>query len=287
MIHSMTGYGKAEGAGARFHFTVELRSLNSKTFDANFRVPNLLRPYESIIRKRLQESLVRGKVDVSITAVSHETSLGQTIDLAKLEAYLNTFNALLLKTNAKGDPLAAAMRMSDVFTPKDDALSDTEQEELMSFVVEALNHLNAFRSSEGEAMQVDFLSALDLINTLLSAVPEFEQERMERIRAKFDQHFDDLRNEVNRDRLEQEMIYYLEKLDINEEKVRLKQHLTYFREVMLAPVHSGRKLNFIAQEMGREINTLGSKCQHEGIQKLVVDMKDTLEQIKEINLNIA
>ncbi len=287
MIHSMTGYGKSEFNGKNHHYTIELRSLNSKTFDVNFRIPSLLRPYESMMRKLLQETLVRGKVDVNIAVVSRQTSLDQVVDVSKLEAYLSFYHELLEKSGASGDPLAAAMRMPDVLSGTDGSLSDDDVEELLGVLRNALRHIESFRAEEGSAMERDLRSAVLRIDQLLTDVSQFEEERMTRIRQKFEQHFSELHADVNRDRLEQEMIYYIEKLDINEEKVRLKQHILYFIDVMEASMHSGRKLNFIAQEMGREINTLGSKCQHESIQKLVVDMKDTLEQMKEINLNIA
>ncbi len=283
----MTGYGKSELNGKNHHFTVELRSLNSKTFDVNFRVSSLLRPHESFMRKMLQERLVRGKVDANITIVPHEASLDQAVDVAKLETYLTFYNDLLSKTGAAGDALASALKMPDVLSGREEALNDDDVKDLKDAMREALQRIESFRAEEGSAMEKDLRTAVVRIDSLLAEVPAYEDERMNRIRQKFEHHFQELNADVNRDRFEQEMIYYLEKLDINEEKVRLSQHIQYFLEVMSANAHSGRKLNFIAQEMGREINTLGSKCQHESIQKLVVDMKDTLEQIKEINLNIA
>lgn len=287
MIQSMTGYGKAEGASERFHFIAELRTLNSKSFDINFRIPHLLRPYEAEMRKYFQQHIVRGKTDVQISLQSQKTNLSSSVDLDRLKSYVDSFNQILKDTKANGDPLAAAMRMPDVLNTSDDPLTEAEFSELMTVVESATKQLVGFREDEGLAMEKDLSSAVKRIAELLEEIPSMEAERTERLRNKFLHQLNELNVDVNRDRFEQEMIYYLEKLDINEEKVRLKQHLEYFMSEMRVSKYSGRKLNFIAQEMGREINTLGSKCQHEGIQKRVVEMKEILEQIKEINLNIV
>ena len=287
MIQSMTGYGKAEKASERFHFIAELRTLNSKSFDINFRIPHLLRPYEAEMRKYFQQHIVRGKVDVQISLQSQKTNLSGAVDLDRLKSYVDSFNSILKETAATGDPLSAAMRMPDVLNTSDDPLSETEFDTLMKVVEVATAQLVSYREDEGAAMEKDLHNAVNTIAHLLEEIPAMEAERTERIRNKFLSQLNELNVDVNRDRFEQEMIYYLEKLDINEEKVRLKQHLEYFLSEMSMSKHSGRKLNFIAQEMGREINTLGSKCQHEGIQKRVVEMKEILEQIKEINLNIV
>jgi uncharacterized protein (TIGR00255 family) len=287
MIHSMTGYGKAEGEGKDHRFTVELRTLNSKGFDFNFRAPSLLRPMENDLRKLLQNTLERGKVDVQVTVTSVRDALENTLDTARLEVYVKAFQNVLEQTGASGDALNAAMRMPDMNLTGEQSLSDEDADVLVRITGEACDQLSQFRASEGAAMESDLKNAIAKIGALLEAVIPFEEERVERLRSKITAALEILTVDFNRDRFEQEMIYFLEKLDINEEKVRLKQHLEYFVEEMGGKQKSGRKLNFIAQEMGREINTLGSKCQHEGIQKLVVDMKDTLEQIKEIILNIV
>ncbi|MCH8545355.1 MAG: YicC family protein [Cryomorphaceae bacterium] len=287
MIQSMTGYGKAEGASERFHFIAELRTLNSKSFDINFRIPQLLRPYEAEMRKHFQQHIVRGKTDVQISLQTQKESLSNAIDTDRLKSYVESFNQILTATKASGDPLAAAMRMPDVFNSCEEPLSESEFAELMAVVEKATHKLVSFRESEGAAMERDLKNAIEQMADRLEEIPPMEAERTERLRNKFLNQLNELKVDVNRDRFEQEMIYYLEKLDINEEKVRLKQHLDYFLSEMSVSMHGGRKLNFIAQEMGREINTLGSKCQHEGIQKRVVEMKEMLEQIKEINLNIV
>ncbi|MCC5916786.1 MAG: YicC family protein [Cryomorphaceae bacterium] len=287
MIHSMTGYGKAEGQSSNYYITVELRTLNSKGFDLNLRAPGSIRPIEAVIRKSLQDKLQRGKVDVHINLSAAEGNESVPLDLVNLKKLVNALNGVLKETGAQGDALSAAMRMPEMILAQDQTLHDEDREVLLDLLSDAGNQLQKFRAEEGRAMEIDLQSAIHKIGDLLNDITPFESERTDRLRSKIISALESVQPDYNRERFEQELIYYLEKLDINEEKVRLKQHLQYFLNEMQGPVLSGRKLNFIAQEMGREINTLGSKCQHEAIQKKVVEMKDTLEQVKEIILNIV
>ncbi len=298
MIYSMTGYGKAENQLANKKLVVEIRSLNSKSLDLNVRIAPQLRTKELDIRTLIAQRLERGKVDLSIyyqDVVQGEASA--TFSPINREAFAYYYKELTdlqteLGIHNPQDLLATIMRMPDVTKVQDSA--DVNEEE-WALVLQTLNdavaQFNAFRQQEGLSLYQMFCDKLDAIADLLTQVEKYEPGRIEKIKARIEANLEQLsattQQAIDRNRLEQEMIYYLEKLDITEEKVRLTNHLRYFRETMDGEgAGVGKKLGFIAQEMGREINTLGSKSNQSEMQIIVVKMKDILEQIKEQVLNV-
>ena len=282
----MTGFGKANGHFNDKKISVEVRSLNSKGLDLNLKIPSSYRDLETPIRKLVTEKLLRGKMDLGIYIESQQHQVAGLINEQVATAYFEKLKSL---NNAWGtntqDYLALVLRMPDVLTSQQEELSEAETEFILNLVVEACSQLEKFRRQEGQSLANDLTANLDAIQQELVAIVPFEQERVAQVRERIQKglaSIDESRVDVNR--LEQEMIYYVEKLDISEEKQRLQQHLNYFTET-LSQDASGKKLGFISQEMGREINTLGSKCNHSEIQRRVVIMKDHLEKIKEQVLN--
>jgi uncharacterized protein (TIGR00255 family) len=278
MIQSMTGFGKAVGQVAGKKITVEIRGLNSKGLDLNARVAPIFREKELAIRKIVGENVLRGKIDISIYAevTGIESAAAINMDLAK--SYLEQLTSLEREVGIKGDLIAAVMRMPDVLGSAKNELSDEEWEFLQSLLNEALDQFNEFRTQEGASIARDFEERLDAIEAAMVGIEPHEKARLEAVREKLLKGLEGM--EVDHNRYEQEVIFYIEKLDVNEEKVRLANHLKYFRETMNVAA-SGKKLGFIAQEMGREINTLGSKSNYAPMQQFVVEMKDELEKIKE------
>ncbi|MCH5310237.1 MAG: YicC family protein [Prevotella sp.] len=289
MIQSMTGYGKAVVAYKEKKIHVEVKSLNSKQLDLNTRIAPLYREKEMEMRQMVAEALVRGKVDFCVW-IEKDISLDPTpINGALVENYYRQIHEISEKT---GIPLPedwfyTLLRMPDVLLKTDtEVLDETEWEAVKSAVSEALANLLDFRRQEGEALQKKFGEKIDNIAQLLADIEPLEKERVEKIKARIIEGLQTLPGiEYDRNRLEQELIYYIEKLDISEEKQRLANHLKYFRDTMDEPAGQGKKLGFIAQEMGREINTTGSKSNLAEMQNIVVRMKDELEQIKEQVLN--
>ncbi len=282
----MTGFGKANGHYNDKKISIEVRSLNSKGLDLNLKIPSSYRDLETPIRKLVTEKLLRGKMDLGIYIESQQHQLAGLINEQVATAYFEKLKSLNTTwgTNTQ-DYLALVLRMPDVLTSQYEELSEEETEFILSLVVEGCSQLEKFRRQEGLSLAKDLTANLDAIQQELLAIVPFEQERVAQVRERIQKglaSIDESRVDVNR--LEQEMIYYVEKLDISEEKQRLQQHLTYFTETLNQDA-SGKKLGFIAQEMGREINTLGSKCNHSEIQRRVVVMKDHLEKIKEQVLN--
>ena len=282
----MTGFGKANGHFNDKKISVEVRSLNSKGLDLNLKLPSSFRDLETPIRKIVTEALLRGKMDLGIYIESQQQQSAGLINEQVANAY---FEKLKSMNSAWGthtqDYLALVLRMPDVLTSQQEELSEVETTFILDLVAEACAQLQKFRRQEGLSLAKDLMSNLDQIQQELIAIAPFEQERVAQVRERIQKglaSIEESRVDVNR--LEQEMIYYVEKLDISEEKQRLQQHLTYFTETLNQEA-SGKKLGFIAQEMGREINTLGSKCNHSEIQRRVVVMKDHLEKIKEQVLN--
>ncbi len=282
----MTGFGKANGHFNDKKISVEVRSLNSKGLDLNLKIPSSYRDLETPIRKLVTEKLLRGKMDLGIYIESQQHQVAGLINEQVATAYFEKLKSL---NNAWGtntqDYLALVLRMPDVLTSQQEELSEAETEFILNLVVEACSQLEKFRRQEGQSLANDLTANLDAIQQELVAIVPFEQERVAQVRERIQKglaSMDESRVDVNR--LEQEMIFYVEKLDISEEKQRLQQHLHYFTET-LSQDASGKKLGFISQEMGREINTLGSKCNHSEIQRRVVIMKDHLEKIKEQVLN--
>ena len=289
MIKSMTGFGKSEATVRNRKITVEIRSLNSKQLDLNVKVPPVYRQSEYEIRNIVARRMQRGKVDLFVTVESLSTQTSARIDRDAFREYIRQMNDALVYAGIDAGydaMLAAVMRLPDVVAAESESVSDEERQALLTAVEEAVAQLDAFRVQEGAILIADLLHRVEKIEGYKAEVIPYEKARTETIRARILDHLAQLNLEVDRNRLEQEMIFYLEKLDITEEKVRLANHCNYFREVAAEEEGVGRKLGFIAQEMGREINTMGSKANESNIQILVVKMKDELEKIKEQVLNI-
>ena len=289
MIKSMTGFGKGEASLSNKKITVEIRSLNSKQLDMNVKLPALYRTFEFDIRSRVAAAVTRGKTDVSVSVENTAVNTSATINKELFREYLRQMNDTLAFSgvDAAYDAIVPViMRMPEVVSTQAEEVSAEEQTALMQALDAALAQFNAFREQEGATLIADLLRRVDKIEELKAEVVPYEQSRCETIKNRIRENLAQLKVDVDSNRLEQEMIYYIEKLDITEEKVRLAAHCKYFREVAANEEAAGRKLGFIAQEMGREINTLGSKANEANIQILVVKMKDELEKIKEQVLNI-
>ena len=285
MVKSMTGFGKGEAALRNKKITVEIRSLNSKQLDLSLRLPAVYRQSEYEIRNLIARTIQRGKVDVFVTVESQAVETSARINREVFREYLRQMNDTLSFSgiDAGYDAiLPVIMRLPDVVATEAEAISEEEHAALLAAVEAA----DAFREQEGAILIADLLRRVELIEQYKTEVVPFEKARTETVKARILDNLSKLAVDVDRNRLEQEMIFYLEKLDITEEKVRLTNHCNYFREVASSEEGAGRKLGFIAQEMGREINTMGSKANEPNIQILVVKMKDELEKIKEQVLNI-
>lgn len=289
MIKSMTGFGKGEATFQNKKITVEIRSLNSKQLDLNLRLPSVYRQSEYELRTLIARTVQRGKVDVFVNVESQRVETPARINRELFREYLRQMNDTLAYAGIDADYdtlVPAILRMPEVVSAESETVSDEEHAALLSAAEAAAAHLDAFRAQEGAILIADLLRRVDLIEQYKEEVVPFEQARTQTIRARILDNLAQLKVDVDSNRLEQEMIFYLEKLDITEEKVRLTNHCRYFREVAAGEEGVGRKLGFIAQEMGREINTMGSKANKTNIQILVVKMKDELEKIKEQVLNI-
>ena len=285
----MTGFGKSEVSLPTKKITVEVRSLKSKQLDLSVKLPGIYRSYEFDIRSKAAAAIVRGKSAISITVENTAVQTAATVNKELFREYLHQVSDALAFSGADAAYdaiLPVVMRMPDVVSTQAEGVSEEEHAALMQAVDEALSHFNSFREQEGAILIADLLKRVDNIEDYKLQVEPYEQARCETIRNRIREHLAQLQVEVDQNRLEQEMIFYIEKLDITEEKVRLKNHCRYFREVASSEEAAGRKLGFLAQEMGREINTLGSKATEANMQILVVKMKDELEKIKEQVLNI-
>lgn len=289
MVKSMTGFGKGEATLRNKKITVEIRSLNSKQLDLSLRLPAVYRQSEYEIRNLIARTIQRGKVDVFVSVESQSVETPARINREVFREYLRQMNDTLSFSgiDAGYDAiLPVIMRLPDVVATEAEAISEEEHAGLIAAVEAAAAQLDAFRAQEGAILIADLLRRVELIEQYREEVVPFEKARTETVKARILDNLSKLTVDVDRNRLEQEMIFYLEKLDITEEKVRLTNHCNYFREVASSEEGAGRKLGFIAQEMGREINTMGSKANEPNIQILVVKMKDELEKIKEQVLNI-
>ena len=288
MIQSMTGYGKALVVYKGKKINIEIKSLNSKQLDLMTRIAPLYREKEMEIRQLIAEKLMRGKVDFSIWIEKDESTLATPVNTALMQNYLDQLRGFAQQNQLEGiDWMQTLVRMPDVLTKAEvEVLDDEEWVVARQGVCEAIQHLVDFRTQEGAALEKKFAEKIDNIEQLLASIEPYEKSRVEKIRSRI---VDGLKQipeaEYDKNRLEQELIYYIEKLDISEEKQRLTNHLKYFRETMADQAGQGKKLGFIAQEMGREINTTGSKSNQAEMQNIVVKMKDELEQIKEQVLN--
>ena len=289
MVKSMTGFGKGEAALQNKKITVEIRSLNSKQLDLGLRLPAVYRQSEYEIRNIIARTIQRGKVDVFVTVESQAVETPARINKEVFREYLRQMTDTLSFAGIDADYDAIVpviMRLPEVVSTETESISDEEHAALIAATEAAAARLDAFRMQEGAILIADLLGRVDRIESYKEEVVPFEKARTETIKARILDNLEKLQADVDRNRLEQEMIFYLEKLDITEEKVRLDNHCRYFREVAGSEEDAGRKLGFIAQEMGREINTMGSKANEPNIQILVVKMKDELEKIKEQVLNI-
>ncbi len=282
----MTGYGKSTAVFNEKTISIELKSLNSKSLDLYVKTPSQYRDKELVIRKLIGESLERGKIDVSVSIENSVNSKNIEINKDLALVYYNDLKKLNeLTGNNSTDYLPLILKMPDIFTQTTEEISQEEIDFLINLTQTACQNLNEFRKQEGEALATEFTERIEEIRSLLKAIEPFENLRIETIKEKIRKGLEELDNtNLDESRLQQELIYYLEKLDVSEEKMRLTNHLDYFLETMKIPA-SGRKLGFITQEIGREINTLGSKSNHAEMQKIVVNMKDSLEKIKEQILN--
>lgn len=286
MVLSMTGYGKAAGTFEGKKIVVEIRSLNSKSLDLNLRLIPLYREKELDLRAIIGGHLDRGKVEVSISLENSGDSKNYAINRDLAQAYYNDIKAVAeLVGEQPQDILSMVMRMPEIYTNEKEQLTPEEGAFLDNLMHEACKQLIAFREQEGRQLALDFTQNINRIAELLDQVPQYEKERIEIVRERMRTSLEKISNmAVDDNRFEQELIFYIEKMDISEEKMRLSNHLNYFIETMQIPL-CGKKLGFISQEIGREINTLGSKSYHVEMQKLVVEMKDHLEKIKEQVLN--
>ena len=289
MVKSMTGFGKGEAALQNKKITVEIRSLNSTHVDIGLRLPAVYRQSEYEIRNIIARTIQRGKVDVFVTVEAQAVETPARINKEVFREYLRQMTDTLAFAGIDADYDAIVpviMRLPEVVSTETESISDEEHAALIAATEAAAARLDAFRMQEGAILIADLLGRVDRIESYKEEVVPFEKARTETIKARILDNLEKLQADVDRNRLEQEMIFYLEKLDITEEKVRLANHCRYFREVAAGEEGAGRKLGFIAQEMGREINTMGSKANESNIQILVVKMKDELEKIKEQVLNI-
>lgn len=293
MIKSMTGFGKGEASVQNKKITVEIRTLNSKQLDLNLKLPAIYRRSEYDVRMLAAKEIQRGKVDIFINVESQTAQTSAYINKEAFAAYAKQIQEASLKGRLDiscmgwdGAVLQAVMRLPDVVSTDSDTISDEEHAALLTATEQAIARLNDFRIQEGAILIADLLKRIDKIEECKQAVIPYEKVRTEAVRTRILDNIAKLKVDVDSNRLEQEMIFYIEKLDITEEKVRLSNHCNYFREVAAQEEGAGRKLGFIAQEMGREINTMGSKANESNMQILVVKMKDELEKIKEQVLNI-
>jgi len=284
MIQSMTGFGKHVIQLPSKKITVELKSLNSKSLDLNARMPSTYREKELEMRKTIASSLVRGKIDFNLYVEITGDETTSKVNEGTVRQYMKQ-----LRTIADGDDvrlLEMALRLPDTLKTERDDLDPEEYRTIQKALATALSEINTFRSEEGSVLEKDFLARLQNLSTLLEQVVEMDPDRISGIRERLEKAVADLKTEVDANRFEQELIYYLEKYDITEEKVRLANHLEYFKTTLQSEDSNGKKLGFISQEIGREINTIGSKANYAPMQQLVVQMKDELEKIKEQMLNV-
>ncbi len=289
MIKSMTGYGKAEVEIISNAYSIEIRTLNSKQMDINMRVPQAFKQKEIELRNLLGKQLQRGKVDFMISSVNHKQNNNIKINQSLVKNYYDELTTMAAELGEQTENILAIItRLPDVFIPVEEEMDTSDWQELLKAVHKAIDKVNRFRIEEGSVLEKDFRIRIDKIRKYLEQVPAHEAARIERIRQRIQKSLEENFSNVQYDknRLEQEIIFYIEKLDITEEKIRLKKHCDYFLEVLNSEDTVGKKLAFVTQEIGREINTLGSKANDASLQKLVVHMKDELEKIKEQMLNI-
>jgi len=288
MILSMTGYGKADVEFHNKKITVEIKSLNSKQFDLNLRIPSIYKEKEIDIRNKLLQTVERGKIDFTILIDYSDKSITGRINTNVIEGYYEDIKdiAQRLRIDAPSDWFSTLLRLPDTVKTDATELEDEEWNTVEQTINKALSAFNRFRMQEGEMLEKVFTGKIHNIGLLSKEIEKYESERIEKIKTRMQEALRKLEIAYDENRFEQEMIYYIERLDISEEKARLSNHLDYFSETIANDKSQGKKLGFIAQEIGREINTLGSKSNHAIMQQIVVQMKDELEQIKEQILNV-
>ena len=285
MIHSMTGFGKASLQLPTKKITVEIKSLNSKGLDLNTRMPSVFREMELGLRNQISQRLERGKVDFSLYVEVTGEETTSKINVPIIKGYINQMKAVI-PTADETELMKMAVRMPDALKTERDEIDENEWKQIQTVINEALENIANFRKDEGASLEKEFQLRIANINNLMNEAVSYDAERVETVKTRLRTALDELKINVDENRFEQELIFYLEKYDITEEKVRLGNHLNYFLETLNGTEANGRKLGFITQEMGREINTMGSKSNHTEMQKLVVMMKDELEKIKEQVLNV-
>ncbi|MGB0256194.1 MAG: YicC/YloC family endoribonuclease [Flavobacteriaceae bacterium] len=283
MMQSMTGFGKAETTFEDKKITLEIRSLNSKNLDLNTRLPSFYKEMEAEFRKKIIGTLNRGKVDLALFYEANASESASEINIPVVQAYMEQLASFDLEESEK---LKIAIRLPDTLKAERESISTTEKKAVLSLADEVLQKITNFRQQEGESLQQDILERITKIGQFLETVKTVESQRIKKVRERLQNSLDELEVKVDENRFEQELIYYLEKFDITEEKVRLENHLSYFKEIANTGHAQGKKLGFVAQEIGREINTIGSKANDAALQKIVVQMKDELEKIKEQLLNV-
>ena len=287
MIKSMTGYGKSIAEVNHKKISIEIKSLNSKQADISMRIPSAYKEKESELRSLIGSKLERGKIEFLLYVEQVAVDPSYSLNKALFKHYYSDLKTMATELNERTDLIKIVSQLPDVFSKDEkETIDEAEWEIIESAVKEAIAHINEFRLSEGAVLQKELSSRIKNIAQLLSEVSNYEKERITTVRERILTHLNETNLTVNQDRLEQELIFYIEKYDITEEKLRLKTHLEYFEETMLLLDGQGKKLGFISQEIGREVNTLGSKANHAELQKIVVEMKDELEKIKEQTLNI-
>ena len=284
MIQSMTGYGKSVIQLPSKKISIEIKSLNSKNLDLNARMPSMYREKELEIRKLIASKLVRGKIDFSLFVEITGEATSSHINKTVVKAYMNQ-----LKEVVEGDDtelLKMAIRLPDAVTTEREEIDEDEWQKIATEIDSSLEKIHEYRLDEGRHLEKDFLVRIENIKTLLEQVIDMDPERIEAVRDRLNRGIAEIKEKVDENRFEQELVYYIEKFDITEEKVRLTNHLDYFKKALNSDDSNGKKLGFITQEIGREINTIGSKSNYAPMQKLVVQMKDELEKIKEQLLNV-
>ncbi|MEE4001778.1 YicC/YloC family endoribonuclease [Tenacibaculum sp. FZY0031] len=287
MIQSMTGYGKSVLHLPSKKVTIEIKSLNSKNLDLNTRIPSYYREKELSVRKKLASNLVRGKVDFSIYVEMTADETSTTVNTGVVRDYMQQLrNVTQVGTSDDVELMKMAVRMPDALKTEREELDEEEWKQINAHIDEALKEIIQYRVDEAKSLEEDFKTRIFNIQSALEEVKKLDGDRIEHVKERLQKALTDLKVEVDENRFEQELIYYLEKLDINEEKVRLANHLEYFLQQLATEDSNGKKLGFIVQEIGREINTTGSKANFAPMQKLVIQMKDELEKIKEQILNV-
>ncbi|WP_298900843.1 YicC/YloC family endoribonuclease [uncultured Psychroserpens sp.] len=285
MIQSMTGYGKSVLQLPTKKISIEIKSLNSKNLDLNARMPSMYREKELSIRKRIASTLVRGKVDFSlymeITGEETSTQINKTV----VKQYIKQLKEVI-HTGDETEYLKMAIRLPDAVTTERDEIDENEWKQISEAIDSSLEKIHQYRLDEGKSLETDFINRVQNISELLEQVVAMDPDRIDGVRERLAKGISEIKEKVDENRFEQELVYYIEKFDITEEKVRLSNHLDYFQKALKSADSNGKKLGFISQEMGREINTIGSKSNHAPMQKLVVQMKDELEKIKEQLLNV-